>query len=81
MTKEDAYEVGLKVMGIYFSLSGIIALITSLVWLLKYLAPNYSIDTLSLRNLLFGLIGPIAQLALGILLLRKTGFIIAKVSE
>lgn len=80
MTKQEAYEAGLKLLGIYFTISGIAILATTLVGLLQYRSTAGAIDARIFKSLLYSFFHPGTQIILGMILIRKTNSIVDKLT-
>lgn len=73
MTKQETYEAGLKLIGIYFIVSGISILAMVIVDLFKY--AYLAIDARIFKTILQSLLHPGVQIILGAILINKANSI------
>ena len=81
MTKRETYEAGLKLLGVYFTITGIAILSTTLVGLLQYSSTAGSIDARIFKSLLYSFFHPGVQIILGVILIKKTNEIVDKLNR
>ena len=81
MTKQEAYEAGLKLIGVYFIVSGISTLAMSILGLCHYVNAARTIDGPVFKIILQSLLHPGIQLTLATILLKKTNSIVDKLNR
>ncbi len=81
MTKHETYEAGLKLIGVYFVISGISILAMSILGLFQYASTAGLFDARVFKIILQSLLHPGTQIILGAVLIKKTDSIIEKLNR